>query len=333
MKILLPWLFGLGLTAGLVLPAGWSSATFGATIASASASGGAFDAVGIQTNPGVITVGNPLDCGACATSDPSPVSNRSSVNLTGDASFLGALAIARASARAVPGHLSVSVTAGASSSKDKQASEVTATASAEWTSRVKFNAPGLPAGTRVITHPLLNLEGDFFGTATGAEASGSASLLINDLSSFRSLPTGPHPGGIWGGIIVGPGANFTNLIPSSVRLTRKFTVGEFGTIGFRFTIMSFVNSDGSTRDPASAKKGTVSVTGDASRSLRWGGIESVTDEEGNPITDWSITSDDGFDFSQPFPVPEPSSLFLLSTILAAGLAARSQRWALARSSE
>ena len=234
----------------------------------------------------------------------------------------------------MPGHLSVSVTAGASSSKDKQASEVTATASAEWTSRVKFNVPGLPAGTRVITHPILNLEGDFFGTATGAEASGSATLFINDLSSFRSLPTGPHPGGNWGGIIVTPGgANLTNLVPSSIELTRKFTVGEFGTIGFRFTISAFVNSDGSTRDVSASKKGTVSVTGDASRSLRWGGIESVTDEEGNPITDWSITSDDGFDFSQPFPVPEPSSLFLLSTMLVSGLVPRSQRWALARTSE
>jgi hypothetical protein len=221
--------------------------------------------------------------------------------------------------------LSVSVTAGASSSKDKQSADVNATASAEWTSRVKFNVPGLPAGTRVITHPILNLEGDFFGTATGAEASGSATLLINDLSSFRSLPTGPHPGGNWGGIIVGPGTNFTNLVPSSIQLTRKFTVGEFGTIGFRFTIAAFVNSDGSTRDVSASKQGTVSVTGDASRSLRWGGIESVTDEEGNPITDWSITSDDGFDFSQPFPVPEPSSLFLLSTMLVAGLAARSLR--------
>ncbi len=325
MKTSRPWLFGLGLAAGLGFLVGGSSAAFGETIASASASGGAFDAVGIQVNPGVVEVGKPLDCTPCAISDPSPVSNKSSVSLNGDASFLGALALARASARAVPGHLSVSVIAGASSSKDKQSADVNATASAEWTSRVKFNVPGLPAGTRVITHPILNLEGDFFGTATGAEASGSASLLINDLSSFRSLPTGPHPGGNWGGIIVGPGTNLTNLVPSSIQLTRKFTVGEFGTIGFRFTISAFVNSDGSTRDVSASKKGTVSVTGDASRSLRWGGIESVTDEEGNPITDWSITSDDGFDFSQPFPVPEPASLLLMCSMLVTVLAAKSLR--------
>ena len=47
-------------------------------------------------------------------------------------------------------------------------------------------------------------------------------------------------------------------------------------------------------------------------TLRWGGIESVRDATtGEPITDWTITSDSGFDYSKPADVPEPTSAILL----------------------
>jgi hypothetical protein len=52
-----------------------------------------------------------------------------------------------------------------------------------------------------------------------------------------------------------------------------------------------------------------------SRSLHWGGIEMVSDQNGNPIDDWTITSESGFDYSKPFGVPEPSSILLLNIML------------------
>lgn len=62
---------------------------------------------------------------------------------------------------------------------------------------------------------------------------------------------------------------------------------------------------------------TASFGAEASRSLTWGGITGVVNAEtGEPITDWTITSESGFDYSRPFAVPEPSSIALL---LAAGL--------------
>jgi hypothetical protein len=53
-------------------------------------------------------------------------------------------------------------------------------------------------------------------------------------------------------------------------------------------------------------------------TLEWGGITSVTNARtGEPITDWSVTSESGFDYSQVFPIPEPSALTLLLTAAAA----------------
>jgi hypothetical protein len=79
-------------------------------------------------------------------------------------------------------------------------------------------------------------------------------------------------------------------------------------------------------EPNVAPAGTGTFSADVSGSLHWGGIQSVTDEFGNPINDWTITSQSGFDYSKPFSVPEPSSLLLLLMVLCARLAlARSQR--------
>jgi hypothetical protein len=71
--------------------------------------------------------------------------------------------------------------------------------------------------------------------------------------------------------------------------------------------------------------GSVTISADVSGSLHWGGIESVTDEFGNLITDWTITSASGFDYSKPFGVPEPSSVLLLSIVLCARLSLRGRR--------
>jgi MYXO-CTERM domain-containing protein len=53
---------------------------------------------------------------------------------------------------------------------------------------------------------------------------------------------------------------------------------------------------------------------DFSRTVRWGGISSIIDDTGQPITDWSVTSASGLDYSQPAPddLPEPAMLGLVA---------------------
>jgi hypothetical protein len=49
-----------------------------------------------------------------------------------------------------------------------------------------------------------------------------------------------------------------------------------------------------------------------SHTMAWGGITSVIDKNtGQPVTDWTLDSASGFDYSQPFvEAPEPSSILL-----------------------
>src|SRR5262249_52438595 len=67
----------------------------------------------------------------------------------------------------------------------------------------------------------------------------------------------------------------------------------------------------STTDPRAASSNTATIDGDFSGSLHWGGIQDVEDANHNILTGWTITSGSGFDYTQPYSVPEagPSILF------------------------
>ncbi len=61
--------------------------------------------------------------------------------------------------------------------------------------------------------------------------------------------------------------------------------------------------------------------------IKWGGIQEVRDSSGNLVEGWTVESGSGFDYSQPHPIPEPGTAFLLALGLV-GLAAsgRARRW-------
>lgn len=61
------------------------------------------------------------------------------------------------------------------------------------------------------------------------------------------------------------------------------------------------------RDHTNFVGGSAFAISDLSHTLRWGGITSVVDADtGEPITDWTLTSESGFDWTHAA-VPEPSS--------------------------
>jgi len=54
------------------------------------------------------------------------------------------------------------------------------------------------------------------------------------------------------------------------------------------------------------QSGTAFATAQFSHTLSWGGITSVTDADtGQPITDYTLTSASGFDYTHPFAGPGP----------------------------
>jgi hypothetical protein len=98
---------------------------------------------------------------------------------------------------------------------------------------------------------------------------------------------------------------------TQVRLVRVRTVvvsGQPTSSGYEMSLSSSAATDEAT--PWVTSEGH--FRGDVLDSLHWGGIESVTDLDGNliPRDQWSVISVSGFDYSKPFGVPEPSTLLL-----------------------
>jgi hypothetical protein len=89
-----------------------------------------------------------------------------------------------------------------------------------------------------------------------------------------------------------------------------------GTWGVRMPIQYqltlLLEADASTNDLYLQQGANALTNADFSHTLLWGGISTITDAGGNPITSgWTVTSDSGTDWSQPgVEVPEPPSLLI-----------------------
>ena len=95
-------------------------------------------------------------------------------------------------------------------------------------------------------------------------------------------------------------------MPTSIPLT--FTVQS--GVPFDFTLFLTLSSQvsvGSETTDGGDVAGSASSSADYSHTLDWGGISSVVDANGDPITDWTVTSASGFDYALPYAVPEPST--------------------------
>ncbi len=85
-------------------------------------------------------------------------------------------------------------------------------------------------------------------------------------------------------------------------------------INFRLEVHGNALYGGSANPEQFPATASVSFSADFARTLEWGGITSVTDlATGLPVTDWTVTSESGFDYTQFFAeVPEPSTAVLFA---------------------
>lgn len=302
---------------------GVCSAAFGSTRVAVTVFGGAFQEPGIQVTPNVIEVGKSITCPAGCSHDLSnPATGPLDAVADGGASFQTAIAVGHAAAHAEVGNLGINIQAGGSGGQNKAQGKATATASAEWRYAAPFIAPGLPDGAVLTIQSILILEGSMNGLTTGENSSIYGSFRIEDLSGSAGFPAAPYEGGTWGQIhALGGSQDVNDMVPGKIHYTRQVRNSLFNPIGFRFSLFGTAESD-TVNGTSAATAGNAAITADASHSLRWGGIESVTDEFGNPVTDWTFIGENGFDFSKPFPVPEPTGIV---TALGALLLTCSQR--------
>jgi hypothetical protein len=145
-------------------------------------------------------------------------------------------------------------------------------------------------------------------TGTGISTSGAEfgdSDQYNSMYGTQTINSGPNYGyvpvqisGIWG-------------TPYSVN----------------YTLALEVSSQATTTDIYSQQSASGSATAFYEHTLSWDGISTITDSNGNPITDgWTVTSDSGTDWSQPgVETPEPASLAFLSAAALAAIHRRPSR--------
>ncbi len=252
----------------------------------------------------------------CEGSTPGNAILTADLTLDGEASWGHANATARANAHAEAGHLGLNFVGAAVAGENKSSALfVVQSLSAGWQDEVILSTTKVAFTNNLRVQTRLFLDGDLGGSASG-EGEVSANFIIVDDCDVPALPPAPYPSGEWGSFREVPRLGLHELqeIPGGIRLTNILRNGVGSSVGFTMILNGGGNTDGNL-SLLNAKPGTAILFANIANSLRWGGIESVTDEFGNPIDDWTITSASGFDYSKPFGVPEPSGILLIGTVL------------------
>jgi hypothetical protein len=211
------------------------------------------------------------------------------------------------------------------------------TASGSFTDSIFPHSTTKPNGLAVVVHAHMNFTGDFIehvnssGMNPNPEPSPGVEVGVGvELTGTGVTPPPLQviPGfgqGNWLGYDVddAPLHAFTALQPppTTIPLTIFGAIGQDVELDYtlKFTGTAISSNGFNEGDNADG-----TFAGTFGHTLAWGGIDSVNDATtGEPITDISFTSASGFDYTKP--VPEPSSLALLSLGGLALFAARIKR--------
>jgi hypothetical protein len=172
-----------------------------------------------------------------------------------------------------------------------------------------------PVGQAIVFNTLLVVDGNLSALVGAGTLNrfgvAQAHLRIEEDGTNAVFPTPPILGVFWAELRTDPiNGDVVVLPPAIIRVRHTMSNGMSYTLGNR------MNLDGVGRG---ADGGSSSFTADFSGSMKWGGVESVTDTAGNPIPteDWMIESESGFDYARSFEsqIPEPTSGALLMLAL------------------
>jgi hypothetical protein len=236
----------------------------------------------------------------------------------------GGFGVDRMSALAGNGHVQVLAQATGDTGVHFTAITNKAEAIAGYSDNLTFHNLGGAPGAEFVVTGSWNLSGS---TEAGATAPNAVSV--------RSFASAGAQLTLWGNGVVGHlnqqsallAAESTEQVstlgtgggginpPSSIPVSFVVRVGSPFHLTITLDALASAVAD-SGIDPQNPGTASADSIADFSHTLSWGGITSVTDSDGNPITDWTVTSDSGFDYSQPFvDVPEPSTLAFLAIAL------------------
>lgn len=119
---------------------------------------------------------------------------------------------------------------------------------------------------------------------------------------------------------VGGAGDYVAGSASDIPVVLDFIFGQ----PFQLTYTLYSNSGGNASTSYYKMSGSGNGSGDGLATLDWGGISEVLDGSGNLVVGYQVSSESGFDYVQPAPVPEPTSGIMLLAGLASLRAMRAR---------
>jgi len=196
-----------------------------------------------------------------------------------------------------------------------------------------YTNPNVAPGAAVGVHGTLYLQGTLVSSHSNVYSAcspqpcsdyteGSGQAWLNIYGS--GIPPPPYLGRFYaytahGGSQYSGNTLIDDPAPASVTYSLVLIAGQPTPISLTLEVFGSASAD--SFDSAGSETGMGKFGIDFQHTLTWGGIDSITDASGNPITGGTLTSESGFDYMQP--VPEPASGWLaLSGSLVLGAVAR-----------
>jgi hypothetical protein len=197
-----------------------------------------------------------------------------------------------------------------------------AVAKAGWRDSIVLTTSQVPVGIALLTTIRFNVEGALVASASadGCCARAEAEVVLRDYAgnivinkfNVQNRPALPTDGSD------DPNADYIVdlLVVNGIRRDVGYTLESAGD--------GYANRGHSAATPTGSS--TSVFTSDYFNTATWGGISKVVvAASGEPIEDWAIESESGFDYSRPFTVPEPASPLLVAPVALKLLLRRRQR--------
>lgn len=195
---------------------------------------------------------------------------------------------------------------------------------AKWTDTSVINSPDVPPGEIVIFESHLGV------TSEGVNILVLGSNSINPTRNYAAcevhlvlesdgpiadnLPPPPIDGLYWAKFSdsTNPAAPHVDVPAPDIIPVKIFARNG---VPFTWSVLAEIKSNGAAATNQQYFYGVdgrflSDVVAEYKRTIAWGGETVLTNQAGAPITNWTITSESGFDYTRPYTVPEPSALLL-----------------------